>query len=149
MVAAMSPEFNVMGTVNITGNSRNKTEDPFANKEPESYRAVVHIFMAGGMDSFNLLVPQGCDLWTQYNTIRGDIALATGDLLVVTEGNAHRREIRLRGNRADRIRLLPIPSHRHRCTTTQLLEWRRRRVRRRGPRRRRAGTSYAGTVASC
>merc|ERR1719160_1458263 len=83
MVAAMSPEFNVMGTVNITGNSRNKTEDPFANKEPENYRALVHIFLAGGMDSFNLLVPQGCDLWTQYNEIRGDIALASHDLLVV------------------------------------------------------------------
>ena len=68
-VAMMSPEFNVMGVIDIIGDDRNATEDPFAHKVPESYRAMVHVYLDGGVDSFNMLVPYDCDLWTQYTEL--------------------------------------------------------------------------------
>merc|ERR550514_1493332 len=77
-----------MGAIGIIGDARNETADPFANKEPENYRAIVHLFLHEGVDSFNILVPQSCDLWTQYNEIRGDIALGSHDLLVINADSA-------------------------------------------------------------
>ena len=46
----MSPEFNVMGAIDIVGNTRNLPPEPLANKVPENYRALVHMFLGGGMD---------------------------------------------------------------------------------------------------
>ena len=36
---------------------------------------MVLVFLAGGADTFNLLVPQQCHLFTEYKEIRGDVAL--------------------------------------------------------------------------
>ena len=45
------------------------------------YKALVCIFLAGGNDSFNMLVPRGNAEYSEYAAIRADLALPQGDLL--------------------------------------------------------------------
>ncbi len=49
----------------------------------DDYKALVCIFLAGGNDSFNMLIPSGNDEYTEYATIRADLALPQGDLLAL------------------------------------------------------------------
>jgi uncharacterized protein (DUF1501 family) len=55
-----------------------------------AYKAVVYIFLDGGADTYNLLVPtngctggQGTDLWAQWASQRGDNTIAKSTLLPV------------------------------------------------------------------
>ncbi|MEM7391569.1 MAG: DUF1501 domain-containing protein, partial [Verrucomicrobiota bacterium] len=48
------------------------------------YRALVCILLAGGNDSFNMLVPRGAAEYAEYQTIRADLALAQNTLLPIT-----------------------------------------------------------------
>ena len=48
------------------------------------YRALVCLFLPGGIDSFNLLVPRGDDEHAEYKTVRKDLALAKDALLPIT-----------------------------------------------------------------
>jgi uncharacterized protein (DUF1501 family) len=41
----------------------------------EDYRALVCLFLSGGIDSYNLLVPSGAAEYQQYAAVRGDLAL--------------------------------------------------------------------------
>jgi len=51
------------------------------------YKAVVMMFMGGGADTFNMIVPQDCNLYNEYTLIRTDLALAPGELIKFsTEG---------------------------------------------------------------
>ena len=45
------------------------------------YRALVCVLLAGGNDSFNMLVPIDADQYTEYQNIRSDLALPDTDLL--------------------------------------------------------------------
>jgi uncharacterized protein (DUF1800 family)/uncharacterized protein (DUF1501 family) len=58
---------------------------PFLNR---GYKAVIVIYMYGGMDSYNLIVPHsGCpskDLYAEYASIRGVVALSKTSLLQIT-----------------------------------------------------------------
>jgi len=45
------------------------------------YKALVCILLAGGNDSFNMLVPNAGTAYTDYSTTRSNLALASGDLL--------------------------------------------------------------------
>lgn len=45
------------------------------------YKAMVCIFLAGGNDSFNMLVPRSNAEYNEYATIRADLALPQGDLI--------------------------------------------------------------------
>ena len=47
------------------------------------YRALVCILLAGGNDSYNMLVPTDADQYTEYAGIRSDLALPAGDLLAL------------------------------------------------------------------
>ena len=47
----------------------------------EDYRATVCVLLAGGADSFNLLVPRSNQAYSQYRQRRSDLALAQSDLL--------------------------------------------------------------------
>ena len=54
----------------------------------QPYKAVVVIFLSGGVDSFNLLVPRTCspkDLFAEYDQERGNIALANASLLPIQD----------------------------------------------------------------
>ena len=45
------------------------------------YKAMVLIYLAGGMDSYNAVVPVDCNLYEGYQTIRGESALDADTLL--------------------------------------------------------------------
>ena len=55
------------------------------------YKAIVYIYLRGGADTFNLLVPtgrctggRGIDLWSQYQSLRGSNAIDLARLLPIT-----------------------------------------------------------------
>jgi uncharacterized protein (DUF1501 family) len=56
------------------------------------YKAVVYLYLSGGADSYNVLVPHSdCgakDLYQDYASARGDIALKKADLLAIPANNA-------------------------------------------------------------
>ncbi|MEM7128016.1 MAG: DUF1501 domain-containing protein [Chloroflexota bacterium] len=49
--------------------------------QDDDYKALVCLFLAGGNDSFNMLVPAGNTEYAEYQTVRSDLALAQGTLL--------------------------------------------------------------------
>ena len=49
------------------------------------YKAVVCLFLYGGLDSFNLLVPRDAAGYADYAAARGSAALASGDLLPIVD----------------------------------------------------------------
>jgi len=51
------------------------------------YRALVCLFLAGGNDSFNMLVPTTTGEYEAYAKVRGNLALAKDTLLPITPGN--------------------------------------------------------------
>ena len=60
------------------------------------YRAIVYIFLDGGADSFNLMVPtggctggEGTDLWAQWAEERGSNAIPAATLLPITADAAY------------------------------------------------------------
>jgi uncharacterized protein (DUF1501 family) len=52
-----------------------------ATADGSDYRALVCIFLSGGCDTFNVLVPSGDSEYADYATIRGPVALAQSSLL--------------------------------------------------------------------
>jgi uncharacterized protein (DUF1501 family) len=58
------------------------------------YRALVCFFMPGGNDSFNLLVPTDT-AYSEYQTVRGDLALPQNSLLPITPLNNAGRPLAL------------------------------------------------------
>ena len=67
---------------------------PVATETPSQgrpYRAVVYIFLDGGADTFNLVVPtggctggEGTDLWSQWASQRGENVIAASTLLPIS-----------------------------------------------------------------
>ena len=51
------------------------------------YKALVCLFMSGGNDSFNMLVPTTSAEYTAYANVRGNLALARDTLLQITPAN--------------------------------------------------------------
>ena len=51
------------------------------------YKALVCLFLAGGNDSYNMLVPTSNGEYDAYARIRGNLALAKDSLLQITPGN--------------------------------------------------------------
>jgi uncharacterized protein (DUF1501 family) len=56
--------------------------------DPFEYRGLVCLFLAGGNDSYNMLVPKGDTEHAQYAAIRSDLALPKEDLLAINPTNA-------------------------------------------------------------
>lgn len=54
-----------------------------AAQSAPGYRALVCILLAGGNDSYNMLVPADNDQFAEYQAIRADLALAQNSLLVL------------------------------------------------------------------
>lgn len=51
---------------------------------PGDYKALVCVFLAGGNDSYNLVVPRGPAEYATYAAARGDLAVAQASLLPIT-----------------------------------------------------------------
>jgi len=58
-----------------------------AEPGPGEYRALVCLFLAGGNDSFNMLVPRGSAEYAEYAAVRQDLALPLAGLLPITPLN--------------------------------------------------------------
>eukprot|EP00538_Stauroneis_constricta_P006056 CAMPEP_0119562960 /NCGR_PEP_ID=MMETSP1352-20130426/22092_1 /TAXON_ID=265584 /ORGANISM="Stauroneis constricta, Strain CCMP1120" /LENGTH=2119 /DNA_ID=CAMNT_0007611481 /DNA_START=203 /DNA_END=6559 /DNA_ORIENTATION=- len=80
-----TPEFHSNNVVRSSGQPR--LEEPPAPPKTDTYKAVIYLMFAGGMDSFNMLVPKGqCDgkdMYEDYKDIRGSVALSKSDLLSI------------------------------------------------------------------
>jgi uncharacterized protein (DUF1501 family) len=59
------------------------------------YKAIVCLFLPGGNDSFNLLVPNGVAEHAEYAAVRGDLALARNTLLPLSPLNNPGRDLAL------------------------------------------------------
>jgi len=68
----MTPEFHIFGPIMPNG-TRPKSPTPVKEHQPQSYRAVVLLFMAGGADTYHMLVPVGCNLYNEYKKVRDGI----------------------------------------------------------------------------
>jgi cullin-associated NEDD8-dissociated protein 1 len=78
----LSPEFHTIGNPLTTGT---RIVEPAPAPVPVTdYKATVMLFMGGGADTFNMLVPYEGRLWSEYQTVRQDIALAEHELLNIT-----------------------------------------------------------------
>ncbi|MGJ8652764.1 MAG: DUF1501 domain-containing protein [Opitutaceae bacterium] len=53
--------------------------------DPFEYRGLVCLFLAGGNDSYNMLVPKGDTEYDAYAAIRSDLALPKEDLLTIND----------------------------------------------------------------
>lgn len=86
----MSFSFGIL--VKRTGSSRTVT--PPASKSSEPYKAIVYIYLGGGLDSFNLLTPHsngGCALYDNYFQARGGIdgvGLTIDDMVTIDGSSA-------------------------------------------------------------
>jgi uncharacterized protein (DUF1501 family)/uncharacterized protein (DUF1800 family) len=84
-LAILSPAFHTTGTNEVETEPRPESSVPM--KTCNKYKAVVHIVLAGGVDSYNMLVPHSAcsrrNLYEQYRTVRGSVALSKDDLLQI------------------------------------------------------------------
>lgn len=79
-----SPEFSSTNVARNTGLPTPITG--YVDAPSGQYKAIIYYYMAGGADSFNLLVPRancidGRNVYQEYQEARGSLALSGGDLL--------------------------------------------------------------------
>ncbi|MEM6316439.1 MAG: DUF1501 domain-containing protein [Bacteroidota bacterium] len=65
------------------------------------YKAMVCILLAGGADSFNMLVPTTPSEYAEYQAVRADLALGQGDLINVTPSNTGGKTYGIHGSMAE------------------------------------------------
>lgn len=72
-------EFNSISHVQQSGADRPTETAPATSEEP--YKAIVYFYLAGGLDSYNMLAPYQCapiDVHARYMAIRGKSEIAEG-----------------------------------------------------------------------
>src|SRR5690606_16280564 len=79
--AILSSLLNLRMTSNVAAASLSGADD---------YKALVCIFLAGGNDSFNMLIPREADEYARYATVRQNLALPSGDLLPITDATGRK-----------------------------------------------------------
>ena len=62
---------------------------------PDDYRALVCILLAGGNDSFNMLLPNDADQFAEYASLRSDLALPQSQLLPLAGATSEGRNFAL------------------------------------------------------
>ena len=85
-----SPDFQVTNVVHRVEGERRPQAEKRNGTEP--YKAVVVLFLNGGCDSYNLLIPHsncknGKNMFEEYQQVRTDIALNKNDLLPIAVPN--------------------------------------------------------------
>jgi len=85
----MTPHFHTQGNVTVDGK---RVRQPLAgpgSSDDTGYKAVVMLYLFGGADTFNMLVPMDCELYSEYLGIRRGVALAPQQLIEIeTVGQA-------------------------------------------------------------
>jgi hypothetical protein len=86
---ALSPHFHTLGEVLPEGPRLPLDENGSATPGSAGYKAMVVLYLFGGVDSFNMLVPLECALYDQYVSIRKTVALQPFQLLEInSDGQA-------------------------------------------------------------
>jgi len=78
----LAPEFHAMGDPLPAGTRQ--PSPPENAPEPRSYKAAVMLFLGGGADTFNLLVPAECSLYDEYLRVRSDVALRSWQINTIS-----------------------------------------------------------------
>jgi len=78
----MTAEFNTLGAPLPVGGTRPPTV-PEHTGVRRPYMAAIMLFLAGGADTFNLLVPR-CELYKEYTTVRTDLALEPREMIEIS-----------------------------------------------------------------
>ncbi|CAJ1350015.1 unnamed protein product [Effrenium voratum] len=82
MAMVMTPEFHTFGSPLPMG--PRTSPPPEVASDPRSYKALVMVFMNGGADTFNMLVPMNCGLYDEYTDVRRSVALSPSELNTIT-----------------------------------------------------------------
>ena len=80
-----SPEYQTTNVVRKSGFDRDPV--PEVEAPGPGYKAVVYLFLRGGADTHQMLVPKTCsnpDLYANYADVRGTVALPKTDLLEIS-----------------------------------------------------------------
>lgn len=84
-----SPEYHTTGSFNNSLKKRPRRS--YSQKSCKKYKAVIHLLLEGGLDSFNMLVPySGCKSplsYDQYAQARGSVKLSLSSLLPIDATN--------------------------------------------------------------
>jgi len=85
-----TPEFSSTNTVIKSGDGRKTDSVVKEENTAEPYKAIVYLYLAGGVDGFNMLAPYNCapiDVYNRYKSIRGEIAMPKNQLLEIPSNN--------------------------------------------------------------
>ncbi|CAK9084260.1 unnamed protein product [Durusdinium trenchii] len=88
--SVLAPEFHTLGAPRPVGIRATESGAGRSQASPRSYKAVVNLYLDGGADSFNLLVPINCALHDEYLAVRGPAALSNNQLLEISSTQACR-----------------------------------------------------------
>lgn len=83
----MSAEFNTLGVVDSSehvGGTALSKKFKRLSTDLRAYKAAILLFMDGGADTFNMVVPLDDTLYAEYSHIRQDLAKGTSELLAIT-----------------------------------------------------------------
>lgn len=80
------------GLVNMKALNAAAISNSSVYRVKNDYKALVCIFLAGGNDSYNMLVPRGQNEYQQYATTRSNLALAQNSLLPISPKTSDGRE---------------------------------------------------------
>merc|ERR1712012_147548 len=82
----LTPHFHTLGPLTPLG-ARNTTQENENGGGGKPYKALVILYLYGGADTFNMLVPLDCHLYGEYESIRTTVALTPEKLeRIGTEG---------------------------------------------------------------
>ena len=96
-----SPEYHTTGTVS-NGRTK-KSYGSVPTKTCKKYKAVVHLLLEGGMDSYNLLVPHSqctpgkASSYDDYATARGSVKLELDSLLPIDASSSLQQPCKIYG----------------------------------------------------
>ena len=81
-----SPEFHSTSLIESSGEEREEPK-PKLDSKKDTYKSVVYLYLNGGLDSYNILVPHsGCvgkDMFEEYRSVRAEVALSKDELLTI------------------------------------------------------------------
>ena len=81
-LAVYAPEFHATNWNSKQTATRAAASDP-GTSLGRPYKAIIYVFLAGGIDSWNVLVPTCDELYAKYEAKRGALTMARPDLLPI------------------------------------------------------------------
>jgi len=83
----MSPEFHTLGDISAVGTRQESptgTGSQGGGHSDDDYKAFIMVFLRGGADTFNMLVPLACDLTEEYLQVRTSVSIDPNTLIPIS-----------------------------------------------------------------